>query len=324
MMVDQIKTICAVGAGAMGSTSALSFAMSGYTVHLYDVAEAGLDAGVKNMQAALETYRQHNLVRASDIPAIMDRVKIFTVMEQAASNADFILESIVENLAIKQQVFVALDKICPAHAIFGTNTSGISPTRIAEAISRKDKFVVTHFWNPAHLIPLVEVVPGEHTSKETVDIAYDLMHKIGKKPVRLSRECLGFVGNRIQAAALREALHIVSSGIASAEDVDAVVRYSLGRRYSETGPIESADMGGLDIFHSIFSYLAPDLCNETDIPEMLVKAIAQGKLGAKTGEGIYKWSAEKLTLMKERRVKELLRHLEKDAQEERDQSSKVA
>jgi 3-hydroxybutyryl-CoA dehydrogenase len=323
MTIDKIKNVCAIGAGAMGAATALCFAMAGYPVRLYDLTEAAVASGVKNMHAALETFRQHGLVREADMSAIMARVTT-TISLQDAADADFIIESIVENLAIKQKVFAELDKICPPHTIFATNTSGLSPTKIAEAILRKDKFVVTHFWNPPHLIPLVEVVPGEHTSKETVDSAVLLMNRIGKKPVALSRESLGFVGNRIQAAALREAIHIVAEGIASAEDVDAVVRYSLGRRYAATGPLESADLGGLDVFASIFSYLGPDLCSETKIPELLAQVTAQGKLGAKTGEGFYKWSEERLAALKQQRIEELFRYLEQDNRDSQASIDKVA
>jgi 3-hydroxybutyryl-CoA dehydrogenase len=324
MNVEAIRKICAVGAGAMGSTTALCFAMAGYEVRLYDITEEACAAGLKTIQGALESYKKHDLVREADILAIMARFHTTTDLTQAAGDADFIIESIVEKLDLKQKVFGELDKICPPHTTFATNTSGLSPTAIAEAIARKDKFVVTHFWNPAHLIPLVEVVPGAKTSPETVELAYQLIARIGKKPVRLSRESLGFVGNRIQAAALREALHIVATGIASAEDVDAVVRYSLGRRYAETGPLESADMGGLDIFRNIFSYLGPDLCNDPAIPEMLEKAVAEGRLGAKTGKGIYDWPADKLAAMKEARSDELFRHLALDVSRNAKSAKRVA
>jgi 3-hydroxybutyryl-CoA dehydrogenase len=312
MTIEQIKNICAVGAGAMGSTTALCFAMTGYDVKLYDLTDASVEGGLKNIQTILEAYVEHNIIQKADIAAILGRIKTTTSLEDAAKSADFIIESIVENLAIKQKVFANLDKICPAHTVFGTNTSGLSPTKIAEAIQRKDKFVVTHFWNPAHLIPLVEVVPGKHTSQQTVDIAYQLMHKIGKKPVSLKKESLGFVGNRIQAAIIREALHIVTAGIASAEDVDAVVRYSLGRRLAATGPIESIDLGGLDVFQSIFSYLGPDLSSDPGIPQQIDMAVKAGDLGAKTGKGIYSWSADKLADLKTQRIEELFRHLEND------------
>jgi 3-hydroxybutyryl-CoA dehydrogenase len=312
MAVEGIKNICAVGAGAMGSGTALCFAMAGLNVRLYDLTEASVESGKRNIQSVLETYLGHNFIQKSDIPVIMGRIKTTTTLEEAAAGADLVIESIVENLETKRKVFAALDKICPPHAIFATNTSGLSPTKIAEAVERKDKFVVTHFWNPPYLIPLVEVVPGQHTSQETMDIACRLMKKIGKKPVPLKREALGFVGNRLQLALLREALHIVASGIASAEDVDTVIEYSLGRRLSETGPLKSADLGGLDVFRNIFGYLGTDLCNDAGIPPILEKAVAEGKLGAKTGAGLYPWPAEKLAAIRERRERELIRHLEKD------------
>ncbi len=312
MFSQPIKTICAVGAGAMGSYTALSFAMAGFQVCLYDLHDAAVKQGLNNMRAALKEYEQHNLINASDIDTTLARVKTCTDLTEVASHADFIIESVVEKLEIKQKVFAELDKICPPHTIFATNTSGLSPTKIASAVSRKDKFVVTHFWNPPHLLPLVEIVPGEHTSQNTVDTAYELMLTIGKKPVCLKRESLGFVGNRLQLALLREAIHIVESGIASADDVDTVMEYSLGRRLSVTGPIKSADLGGLDVFKNIFSYLGPDLCNTTGIPDLLNQAVEAGKLGAKSGAGMYDWKPETLSALKNERAEELFRHLKFD------------
>ena len=313
MTVEKIKNICAVGAGAMGAGTALCFAMAGFTVRLYDLTDAAVVSGIEKIQAALDAYEAHDLVKKSDIPAIMARIKATTKLEEAARDADFVIESIVEVLAVKQKVFAELDKICPPHTIFGTNTSGLSPTEIASVLERKDKFVVTHFWNPPHLIPLVEVVPGKYTSQETVDIACALMLKIGKKPVPLKRESLGFVGNRLQLALLREAFHIVESGIATAEDVDTVTKYSLGRRLSETGPLESADVGGLDIFKNIFGYLGPDLSNDTGVPPLLNQTVESGNLGGKTGAGLYPWPVEKLNEIRKRRESVLFEHLQKDA-----------
>lgn len=315
MSAQSIKNICAVGAGAMGSFTALCFAMGGYTVRMYDLTDAAVEAGLKNIDGALATYVERGFLKSSDLPVIKGRITTTTVLADAAKDADLVIESIVENLAIKQKVFGELDTLCPAHTIFATNTSGLSPTAIAEAVQRKDKFVVTHFWNPPHLLPLVEVVPGKHTSQETVDTACDLMTRIGKKAVPLKRESLGFVGNRLQLALLREALYIVEEGIATPEDVDAVVEYSLGRRLAVTGPIKSADLGGLDVFKNIFSYLGADLCNATGIPAMLSKAVEAGNLGAKTGQGMYAWQPQDLAALKDQRVDELLRHLEKDMQQ---------
>jgi 3-hydroxybutyryl-CoA dehydrogenase len=301
--IERIQNICAIGAGAMGAGTALCFAIAGYAVTLYDINDASLENGMKNMREALA---------ATDIPTILARIQTTTTLETAAQNADFVIESIVEILAVKQNLFATLDKLCPAHTIFATNTSGLSPTAIAESINRKDKFIVTHFWNPPHLIPLVEVVPGQHTSQATVDTAFALMLKIGKKPVALARESLGFVGNRLQVALLREALHIVAEGIASAADVDTVVELTLGRRLAVTGPLKSADLGGLDIFKNIFGYLGADLCNAPHTPALLEQTVAAGHLGAKTGEGFYPWPTDQLAAIRAERVEELFRHLKND------------
>ena len=317
MSVDSIKRICAVGAGAMGAGTALCFAQAGYDVYLYDLTDAYIQAGLKKIEASLDTFCKQGFVQKTDVPAILGRIKTTTKLEDAGADADFVIESVIEDLSAKQKIFAALDKICPPHTIFATNTSGLSPTAIAEAIERKDKFVVTHFWNPPQLIPLVEVVPGKHTSAATVETACALMTKIGKKPVPLKKESLGFVGNRLQAALLREAFYIVEQGIASPEDVDTVVKYSLGRRLSETGPLESADLGGLDVFKNIFKYLGPDMCSSTGVPALLDKVVGEGKFGAKTGHGLYAWPVDKLAVISEKRESRLFEHLKDDVKRKR-------
>lgn len=316
MKVESIKNICNLGTGTMGFGTTVMFAMAGYDVKMYGRSDKSIARGFDGVKAALATYRENGFVKEPDIPAIIGRIKGVTTLEAAAADADFVIESIAEELPVKQEVFAKLDKICQAHTIFATNTSGLSPTKIAEAIDRKDKFVVAHFWNPPHIVPLVEVVPGKNTAQETVDITWQLMEKIGKKPVALNREALGFIGNRLQLALLREALYIVESGIASKEAVDTTMKYSLGRRLSTTGPLESTDLGGLDIFYNISSYLLEDLCNDTKISPMLKAAVDGGKLGAKTGEGFYTWTPEALAKIKKTRETILLEWLHKDKEME--------
>ena len=312
MAIGAIKKICAVGAGAMGSLTALSFARAGYDVWLYDLTEDRVQQGIRNIQTALRTLEDHDILNAAESQDVIRKIQTTTELEKAAAEADWIIESVIEDLDAKQKIFSALDRICPPHTIFATNTSGLSPTAIAEPITRKAQFVVTHFWNPPHLVPLVEVVPGKHTSTETMEMAFELMQAIGKKPVMLKRECLGFVGNRLQAALLREALEIVQSGIATPEDVDTVTEYSLGRRLSVTGPMKSADLGGLDVFAYIFGYLGPDLCKDTGVPDLLRQAVASGNLGTKTGQGFYSWPAEKVAAIRQEREDMLIEHLIKD------------
>lgn len=312
MKVEDIKNICNLGTGTMGFGTALTFAMAGYNVRMYGRSEESIARGFKGVTGALQLYCEHGLVQETDVAAIIGRIKGVTTLEEAAADADFVIESVAENLQTKRDVYAKLDKICSKHTIFATNTSGLSPTAIAEAVDRKDKFVVAHFWNPPHLLPLVEVVPGKHTSQETVDITWQLMEKIGKKPVALNREALGFIGNRLQMALLREACYIVDSGIASMEAVDTTMKYSLGRRLATTGPLESADLGGLDIFRNISSYLSADLCNETEIVPLLQAHVDKGTLGAKTGSGLYEWNPERLSQIKKFREDNLIEWLQKD------------
>jgi 3-hydroxybutyryl-CoA dehydrogenase len=316
MRVEDIKNICNLGTGTMGFGTALMFAMAGYNVRMFGRSDASIERGFKGINAGLETYRQHGLVAEKDIPAILARIKGVTTLEEAAVDADFVIESVAEELAVKQDIFAKMEKLCAPHTIFATNTSGLSPSAIAEVLVRKEKFVVAHFWNPPHLVPLVEVVPGKHTAQETVDITWKLMEKIGKKPVALKREALGFIGNRLQFALLREALYIVESGIATQEAVDTTVKYSLGRRLSTTGPLESADLGGLDIFYNISNYLMQDLCDNHDVSPLLKTAMEKGTLGAKTGTGLYPWTPELLDKIKKTRENILIEWLQKDKEME--------
>lgn len=312
MKLSEFKKICNLGTGTMGFGTALTFAMAGYQVNMFGRSEASIQRGMTAVEAALKTYCRHGIITDEDMTGITARIKGVTTLEEAADGADFVIESIAEDLEVKRKVFAQLEGLCSPEVIFATNTSGLSPTAIAESLKCKERFVVTHFWNPPHLIPLVEVVPGKYTSNETVQTAWKLMKKIGKKPVALKREALGFIGNRLQLALLREALYIVESGIATAEAVDTTVKYSLGRRLGTTGPIESADLGGLDIFYNISGYLMKDLCNDTGISPLLKNAMEQGNLGSKTGKGLYNWTSEELDKIKETRENNLIEWLKKD------------
>ncbi|MDZ5000507.1 3-hydroxyacyl-CoA dehydrogenase family protein, partial [Clostridium perfringens] len=178
-----------------------------------------------------------------------------------------------------------------------------------------ERVVIAHFWNPPQLIPLVEVVPGEKTSEETVDITVEWVNFIGKKAVKMEKECLGFIGNRLQLALLREAMYIVEKGWAKPEEVDKAMEYGHGRRLSVTGSLCSADLGGLDIFNNISSYLFEDLCNYTDPSKLLENKVKENKLGTKSGEGFYKWDKEKIENKQNERTEVLLYFLDRDSNE---------
>jgi len=311
--VTAIKNICALGTGTMGAGTALCFALAGYDVQLYGRSEASLAKGIQSIQTSLASFQAHDMIDAANVSLIMRRIQGTTSLEQAAKNADFVIESIVEDLAAKQQIFAALETICPSQTIFATNTSGLSPTRIAETIDRKDKFVVTHFWNPPQLIPLVEIVPGQHTAQATVDTAFQLMQALGKKLVTLRQEAPGFIGNRIQLAILRESFHLVATEVASPEALDTAIKHSLGRELATVGPMASMGRAGEAAVQSLFAAIGSDLCNDQDVPLLLQQSVQAGRLGAKTKAGIYQWTPETLAALRGKREDSLFAQLLHDA-----------
>lgn len=312
MMVEDVKRICNLGTGTVGPGITLTFALAGYQVHMYGRSDDSIKRGFDAIKDILKKFEVHAIVQKVDIPKILGRIKGVTTLEEAAEGADFVIESIIENLSTKQEVFARMEQLCSANTIFASSTSGLTPSAIAENLEQKDRFIVAHFWNPPHLIPLVEVVPGKYTSQNTTDITSKLLEKIGKKPVVLKQEALGFIGNRLQFAMLREALYLIDSGVATKEAIDTTIKYALGRRLSTTGPFESADLSGLDIINNISSYLFEDLCSNTEVSSVLKEAVEEGNLGVKTGSGFYEWTPNSLIKIKEIREDDLIEWLKKD------------
>jgi len=195
-------------------------------------------------------------------------------------------------MAVKQEMFCRFDELCPKRAVLASNTSGLSITEIARATKRPERVAGMHFWNPPHLIPLVEVTQGKETSDSTAELLMDICRRTGKRPILVRHDVPGFVGNRLQFAVLREALHILSEGIASAEDIDAAMTAGPGLRYGLLGPLRTADLGGLDVFLAISTYLFAELNSDSSPPALMAELVRKGKLGAKTGGGFYEYSKE--------------------------------
>lgn len=312
-MSHEIRTIANIGSGTMGHATALLFAMAGYPVHLIDQSDEALASGMERIREDVQEMADYGLLRDGDtVEDVISRITTHVEYADGVADADFIIESIVEKLDVKQSVWRKVEQFAPKDAIFATNTSGLSPTAIQSVLERPERFVVAHFWNPAHLMPLVEVVPGRDTAQAVVDGTFDLMTAIGKKPAKLQRESLGFVGNRMQLALLREAFHIVEEGIADASTVDDVVKYSLGRRWNLVGPIASADLGGLDTFYNISTYLFEDTDNGMKPNRLLEAKVKSGELGAKTGRGFFSWQGESGRRVIEKRDKALMAALVED------------
>ena len=308
----EIKNITVIGAGTMGHGIAQACAESGLMVNMYDISMENLNKGLENIKKNLSMFVDINKITKEEAEDILKRISIVSILKDAVSDVQLVIECIAENLVIKQKVYGELDLLCDPSVILASNTSGLSPTEISKNLKYPERMVVAHFWCPPELIPLVEVVPGEKTSKEVVERTAEWITSIGKQPVKMKKECLGFIGNRMQYALLREAIYIVEQGWADIEEVDKAVEYSFGRRLPVTGPIKTADLGGLDIFYNISSYIFKDLC-KSDTPSHIMREIVEGNnYGSKTGQGFYKWDEETLDEVSTKRRNLLISFLNED------------
>jgi len=283
---DERKKVAIAGAGIMGSSIAQIFARNGFQVTLYDIETEFL-----GRSKSLIDLNQKALVEAGDISETESQ-KIKTLIEHTLKicdfkDADFVVEAIVEEMEAKHALWSKISELVAEDAILTSNTSGLSISKIAEAVKNPERFCGMHWINPPHIIPLVEVICGEKTSRETADRVFRIAELLGKKPIMVKKDAPGFALNRIQFAVLREAMHIVGEGIADMEDVDKVLKYGLGMRYACLGPFEVADLGGLDTFYRISSYLFQDLSAATEVPDMLRNLVEQGACGVKSGKGFY-------------------------------------
>lgn len=300
MTIDGIGRIGVVGAGLMGHTIALNFAVGGYQVALTDTTDEHLQRATEGIATTLKVLQEQGLVDDETAAAVPERIHTSTSMADAMADVGFVIEAVFEDLDIKRQVFADLDRHCPPHAVLTSNTSSYMTSQLAPSTTRPDKVVVANWWNPAHLLPLVEVVRGPETSDETIDITKNVLESIGKRPVVLQKESLGFIGNRMQFALLREALSIVANGVASAEDVDTVVKTSFGRRLAVAGPLEVFDIAGWDTISHIIDELFPDLDTSTENSTVITKMLERGDLGVKSGRGFYEWDDKAVAALRQR------------------------
>lgn len=291
MIGGDMKRLLVVGTGQMGPGIALSAARGGCQVTLYARSEASLARGMENWRAALADLRRYEIVDEAEAARAEANITGATDLDGPARQAEWVIESIAEDLDVKRDLYRRLDEICPRETILTSNTSGLRSTDIGAATSRPEQVLTTHFWNPPALMELVEVVPGERHDPAITERVIAALNSWGNKvAVLVRKDILGQLGNRLQHALLRECCYLLDQGAADAETLDIVLKKSFGLRSPVMGPLETADLVGLQTVVAIQRYLTPDLYNEPRPVPVLEQAVAGGDLGAATGRGLRDWT----------------------------------
>lgn len=289
-----------IGSGLMGHGIAQIFMCAGHRVRVIDPNEEALLTVPDRIRANLELMAAHGTTFADDIGTILTRVSLSTEMGSCA-DCDLVIEAVFEDMDLKQRIFAELDEICPAETILCSNTSVMSITEIASKSKNRNRIVGTHFWNPPYLMPLVEVIKADDSDQSAVDSTFDLLKSVGKHPVKVKKDAPGFVANRLQHALWREAFAIIDAGIADAETVDECVRFGPGLRWPILGPVENADMVGLDLTKAIHDYILPHINAAPTPSSTLLDLVEDGNLGFKSGKGFLgEWSDEDMAESRKR------------------------
>jgi enoyl-CoA hydratase / 3-hydroxyacyl-CoA dehydrogenase len=287
MNIDDIKNIAVLGAGDMGHGIAEVALMAGYKVYLRDIKQEFVDKGVARINQSLEKLVSKGKVEQSLFDKIQSELLVPCVeLEDAVKDADLVIEAVPEIMALKQETFSAIDKLAPAHTIFASNTSTMKITEIAAITNRPEKVIGLHYFNPAVLMKLVEVIRGDKSSDESMQIGYDFVMKIGKVPVRVEKDVAGFIVNRVQAPAGVLLNAVLDEGKIEPEQIDAVMR-SIG---APMGPYETMDYTGLDISYHGSLYFAETIHPDFACGKVIKAKIDANELGKKTGKGLFDWS----------------------------------
>ncbi|MDF2714245.1 MAG: 3-hydroxybutyryl-CoA dehydrogenase [Paenibacillus sp.] len=281
--------IAVLGAGTMGSGLAQLFARCGMPIVLYDPDRKALDRAREAIGRSAELHIRDwpNEQKAWERAA--DKIRMTEDLKEAVQGADFVLEAGPENIGIKRDIYKAVAPFLGDDALVASNTSSLALDTLVQGQPFGDRFVIAHFFNPAHLVPLVEIVKRPDTRPDLTDRLIGVLVQCGKAPVILKKDCPGFIANRLQAAVLREACHLLQSGVADAEQIDRAMKEGPGLRWAINGPFEIADFGGLDIWERVTGNLFPSLDNGLTPPEPVRDNVSNGKLGVKTGSGFYEY-----------------------------------
>lgn len=290
-----IKNISVMGAGTMGHGIAHVFARHGYRVSLYDPVEKMHEIAPVKIREELQFMVDEAYITPEEMAVALENITMYRSVEEAVADADYVIEACPEKMEIKKALFAQLDRACPAHTVFATNTSSL---KLSEMIAdlpeeRQKRCMVSHWYNPAYLLPIAELSKFGNMDEEVFQEVYELYVRCGKQPVRVLKDIPGMVANRLLHAQAREAFHLVEIGAASAEDVDKALKYGPCFRNATTGMLEVADMGGLDIWLGAEDNMFPALDNSDKACSAMRDLVAAGHLGIKSGKGFFDYPEDK-------------------------------
>ncbi|WP_422369774.1 5-formyl-3-hydroxy-2-methylpyridine 4-carboxylate 5-dehydrogenase [Hoeflea sp.] len=296
-----IQRVAIIGLGTMGPGMAARLARGGIEVVAYDIAATAIERA-RAMMTAADGVLDNLGITATDGGS----VRFTSELEDAVAGADLVIENVPEKEEIKASVYKQIDGMISSETIVASDTSGIPITKLQAHISNPARMVGMHWSNPPHIIPMIEVIGGEQTAPETVATIRDFIRSLGLLPVLLKKDVPGFVENRVLYALLREVVDLVERGVIEAEDIDTCVSWGIGYKLAVVGPMALLDMAGMDIYHSVSSFLNEDLCDRKDVAPLVEKQIAAGKLGIKSGGGVYSYTPEKIAQLQPERAKKLV------------------
>jgi len=293
MKLEDVKHIAIIGTGMIGASLAVLFTGNSYKTTMLAINDAEAESGLARYQTYYKDLIEQKLVSPKQAEACAKLLNI-TQSYQDIADADFIFECVFERIDVKHSVYKEIEAHCHNYRAIASSTSAISADDLAAGLQNKDKLMVAHPWNPPHLVPCVEVVKNQQTSDEALQFTVNLLRSVGREPVVMKKGAEGFIGNRLQHALFREAVHMVEMGIATPEDIDKTIMSSFGPRYASIGLFEHFDYAGLDLIVNIEDYLFPTLCNATKTQDIIREHVEKGELGFKTMKGMYDWSKKDL------------------------------
>lgn len=306
-----IKTIAVLGAGTMGHGIALAFALHGYDVALYDVDAAALERAKSHIAEALTLLVEEDFTAADTVPPTLDRIRTTTDLATAVCDRDYVIEAAPERLELKQALLRQLDELCAPHTILASNTSSLPLAAMMELLSdaRKQRTIVNHWYNPGHLMPIVELSFFGNMPADIYEEVEALYASIRKQTVKVLKDVPGLVANRIQQGVAREVFSLIERGVAEPADIDKALKFGPAFRYATTGQLEVADFGGLDIWCVVGDNLLKDMDNAPCANPLLRQKVQEGKLGLKTGEGFFNYSGKDAGDIRTRFMRKLIHQL---------------